>query len=447
MSMKFEKKTACVLGLGVSGCSAAFYLLSKGCRVYGVDDRWDMLQHQESLKSLLSLGLNHSVELPKGIDFLVVSPGVPRTHSLYVLAKNLEIPIVGEAELALGVLSKDYKCIGITGTNGKTTVTLLIEHILNNCGIPAKALGNSGVPLTSSLMKNYPKETVIIAELSSFQLETLQSPVLDVAILLNITHDHLDRYTSFREYIQTKVHLFKCIKEGGKSYVEKRCHQQFLEFFGESSLNTFGVDSGSYLTVRKNHLITPNASYRLPSIHLTQSDHDLENVMAAISAAVHFVSVQDAINALSTFKKPLHRLEFVKEVKGITFIDDSKATNVDAVVKAVQSISSPIILIAGGVDKGSSYKPWLAVFQNKVKAICSIGQAAAKIQHELGHQIPIFPFKELWEAVSFAASIANQNDCILLSPGCSSYDQFSSYVQRGKAFQEIVHALDIKDKT
>lgn len=447
MLTQLDGKSVCILGLGISGCSAAKYLLSQGALVYVVDDRWDTIQHQEPIQKLLTLGACQTETLPAGIEFLVVSPGVPRTHPLYVSAINQEVQVVGEAELALGVLAKTHPCIGITGTNGKTTVTLLIEYLLNTCGIPAKALGNSGVPLTSSLLEKYPAETVIVAELSSFQLETLQTPVLDTAILLNITYDHMDRYFSFEEYLRTKVHLFDCLKPEGKGYVEERCFQKFSNFLAEYDLKRFGIESSDYLSVRNSHLETPTSSHRLPEIHLTQSDHDLENLMAALTAVLPFISVQEALDALPTFKKPSHRLEFVKEIKGITFIDDSKATNVDAVVRAIESISSPIILIAGGVDKGGSYQPWLKAFQNKVKAICTIGEAAKKIELELGNEVPIYSFEGLVEAVAFAASIAKQNDCVLLSPGCSSYDQFTSYVQRGMVFQDAVHALDIKDES
>lgn len=443
MPIKLKGKSVLVLGLGISGCSAVRYLLAQGCIVFAFDDRWESIKHQNHINELQSLGLKicPNLQLPD-VELLVVSPGVPRTHPLYISAQNQDLRIIGEAELALGTMSKDYKCVGITGTNGKTTVTFLIEHILNTCGVHAKALGNSGIPLTSSLAEKFPLGTFIVAELSSFQLETLQSPVLDAAVLLNITHDHLDRYDSFMEYAQAKIHLFDCVKPGGKCYIEERCYCTFLNQLSNYMLGTFGLESGNYLRIDGCQLVTPTSKLTLPAIPITQSGHDLENVMAAFAITANFVPAQEIINALSTYKKPPHRLELVREIQGITFIDDSKATNVDAVVRAVESISSPIILIAGGVDKGGSYQSWLDVFHGKVRAICTIGQAADKIQQELGHKMPIYPFKELREAVAFAASMANRNEIVLLSPGCSSYDMFSSYVQRGKAFQEIVHALD-----
>lgn len=450
MAIQLKGQSILVLGLGISGRSAARYLLAKGCSVWASDDHWDAMRHQPEIEELVSLGLNISTSqaLPANIEMLVVSPGVPRNHPFYLAAHKKGIIITGEAELALSSLSESYKCVGITGTNGKTTVTFLIEHILNACGINAKALGNSGVPLTTLLLdeKKYPQGTVIVAELSSFQLETLQSRVFDAGVILNITDDHLDRYDSFLEYAQTKIQLFNCIKPGGKCFVEEHCYANFITEFKHYKINAYGHQPTSFLHVKDRNLVVGSTQIPLPEINLTQSGHDLENVLAAYALAAEFAPPQKILDALSSFKKPPHRLEFVKEIQGITFINDSKATNVDAVVRAVESISTPIILIAGGVDKGGSYKCWLNSFYGKVRAICTIGQAAEKIRQDLDQKLPIHHFKEFHEAVAYAAAIANPNETVLLSPGCSSYDMFSSYAHRGKVFQEIVHALDIKDK-
>lgn len=447
MTIQLKGKTVFVLGLGISGRSAVRYLLAQGCSVFAGDDHWGAIQHQADVQQLQSQGLKicKSLDLPE-VELMVVSPGVPRSHPTYLAACHRGLFITGEAELALGALSKDYTCVGVTGTNGKTTVTFLIEHILNACGFNAKALGNSGIPLTSTLLleEKFPKGTVIVAELSSFQLETLRSPVLDAAVLLNITDDHLDRYASFLEYAQTKIHIFDCVKPGGKCYIEEQCYRAFAKELEGYDLRTFGRNTASFLHADGHNIIAPGTKLPLPDIHLTKAGHDLENVLAAYAMTVDFAPPQAVLNSLSSYKKPPHRLEFVAKIKGITFIDDSKATNVDAVLRAVESISTPIILIAGGVDKGGSYKGWLKAFKGKVRAICTIGQAAGKIQQDLDQQLPIYHFKDLHEAVVHAAAIANPLETVLLSPGCSSYDMFSGYVHRGKVFQEIVHALDIK---
>lgn len=445
---ELKGKSVFVLGLGISGRSAARYLLAKGCTVWASDDQWETIQHQAEIESLQSIGLKvcTSQILPE-VELLVLSPGVPQNHPLCLAAGERGVAITGEAELALNSLAEAYTCVAITGTNGKTTVTFLIEHLLNSCGIKAKALGNSGTPLTSVLLlkEKYPPDTVVVVELSSYQLETLHRPVFDAAVLLNITEDHLDRYASFRDYAQAKIHLFNCVKPGGKCYVEETCYADFKEQLEAYAVRTYGHQPSGFLHVQGRVLFAGDSKFTLPNIPLTQSGHDLENVLAAYAIAAHFAPPEKILNALASFKKPFHRLEFVRELQGITFIDDSKATNVDAVTRAVESISTPIILIAGGVDKGGSYKCWLKAFEGKVRAICLVGQAAGKIEQDLNQQFPIYHFKEFYEAVASAAALANPNETVLLSPGCSSYDMFSSYVHRGKVFQEIVHALDIKD--
>lgn len=449
MVIGLKGKSVCVLGLGVSGSSAARYLLSEGCTVWGADDRREILDRRTEDPDFGLSGLKRCMTdvLPE-VDMLLVSPGVPRKHPFYIAASERGIPIIGEAELALGILSKKYPCIGVTGTNGKTTVTFLIEHLLEACGVKAKALGNSGIPLTSALgaIEKLSPGTVIVAELSSFQLETLHSPVLDAAVILNIKDDHLDRYSSFIEYARTKIAIFDCVKPGGKCYLEERCYAEFKEYLNDRHPDLYGRSSGSDLHVIEKMLIKGDAKYSLPDIALTQSGHDLENVLAAFALASGFAPPEKIPAALSSFKKPPHRLEIVRKVNGITFIDDSKATNVDAVFRAVESVSSPIILIAGGVDKGGSYKCWLKAFENKVRAVCTIGQAADKIRHDLEGQVPIYHFKSLDEAVVFAWRIVLPEETVLLSPGCSSYDMFTSYVHRGDVFKKIVHSLDVKDK-
>lgn len=450
MDFNLNGKSVQVLGLGISGRSAARYLLAKGCKVWGADDNAETLEKDFSIQSLQNEGMQLSHVLEK-VDLVIVSPGISPKHPLYQLAVKNGIPLLGEAELALSQISKKYKCIGITGTNGKTTVTYLLEHMLKVNGIKAKAVGNSGIPLTSCLLPSempLEDETIIVAELSSFQLETMQGRYFDSVVLLNITHDHLDRYASFKEYALAKIRIFDCLKEEGIGYIQSDCFNSFEGFLKNYSLKTYGFSPSNDIYFDGQKVFANKSSICfLPKTFQNSKNHDIENILAAISMALEMnADPTGMVEALQLFKKPPHRLEFVKEVNGIKFIDDSKATNTDAVIRAVQSITGPIILIAGGVHKGGSYRVWIPYFKDKILSICTIGQAAEKICKDLEEIVPIYHFNSLLEAVTFANKLARSGDTVLLSPGCSSYDMFSSYVHRGKHFKEIVHALEIKEE-
>ncbi|MBA3238545.1 MAG: UDP-N-acetylmuramoyl-L-alanine--D-glutamate ligase [Parachlamydiaceae bacterium] len=450
-----EGKSVLVLGLGISGRAAADFLLAQGSKVHAIDDNILNLQKTPEIQSMISNGLiivDRSIDLSKMcVDCVVVSPGISRKHPIYVQALEQRIQILGEVELAFRFLAqKKCKCIGITGTNGKTTVTLLLEHIFNVNGIQAKAVGNSGFPLTALLSKFGVKlsETVLFIELSSFQLETAESKILDAAVILNIKEDHLDRYSSFEEYAKAKIHLFDCVKLGGSCYIEEECYSNFAKLLNNRTLFPYGYTPANFIyTDLQDIKINGKANLEIPLEYRGHRSHDLENMMAAYGIAVELGITPDKfIEAFASFKKPEHRLQFVGKINEITFIDDSKATNVDAVIRAVESITDPIILIAGGVDKGGSYAPWKQAFTGKVLKICTIGQAAEKIKNDLEGQVQIEHFQTLESAVIHAATIAKKNETVLLSPGCSSYDMFSSYAHRGTCFQEIVQELAVYNK-
>jgi UDP-N-acetylmuramoylalanine--D-glutamate ligase len=322
----------------------------------------------------------------------------------------LRIEIIGEAELALRSIKQN--AVAITGTNGKTTVTLLTEHILKTAGIPARAVGNVGEPL--SAMRGKPEE-VLVVELSSFQIETLRARAFDAAVLLNITPDHLDRYSDMRAYARAKCALERCLKEDAPFFVQ------------DGVLQTYG-DLFTQLTKQMPTLALPD----LPR-------HDRENALAAYALCRRFgVSEADFLRALSIFQKPAHRIEFVSEIDGICYYDDSKGTNIDAVIQAVHAMRGPVILIVGGVDKGASYLPWVENFRGKVKQILALGQAAKKIVEELEPFFALQHVSSLHEAVEQARRVAISGDSVLLSPGCSSYDMFRDYVQRGEEFKRYV---------
>ncbi len=449
MNKKFVNKKALVLGMGVSGRSAAEFLLAHGASVLGVDGNRSHLENHPEINDLKQKGLRveheEAVNGIESMDFLILSPGIPETHPLVQLAKRNNLQILGEIEL--GCRAANHRMIGITGTNGKTTVTLLVTHLLNQNGIPAIALGNVGNPLTKELLTIDPKTTIVL-ELSSYQIETLHHPCLDSAVILNITPDHLDRYSSMDQYAEAKCQIEAAVKPEGKLFIEEAA----WHFFGCRHLKRPCLKVG-YTKSCEIYTDLTTIFYQgkrvldLPANLQGRVSHELENFMAAFALCVDFGFTQEQfISAWKTFKKPSHRIEFVTELKGVKYYDDSKGTNIDAVIRAVQSLDGSILLIAGGVDKGAAYTPWIEKFKEKVKLVCAIGQAAAKIEDQLGKELPVIVFNHLEEAVRYAAKEANSGDTVLLSPGCSSFDMFKDYAHRGTEFQRIVRDILKEEK-
>lgn len=338
------------------------------------------------------------------------------------------IEIIGEAELACRHITSP--CIGVTGTNGKTTVTLLITYVLNQNGIAAEAVGNIGVPLTSLIMR--PTEamgrTLLVMELSSYQLETIKSKVLDAALLLNITPDHLERHLNMESYAAAKARIFDCVKPDGKGYVSACCLAEWSSIRKIASLCTFDDDQTFLEKLRHGRReIRP---------------HDAANYLAAYAVCSQWgISDDQFVASIDGFVKPPHRMEWVRSIAGVDYVDDSKGTNIDAVIKAVESIEGLVILIAGGVDKGFTYASWIPPFTDKVRFICTIGAAAEKMYNELSPNFSVQRFDGLEEAVLFAAKFAEKGDTVLLSPGCASYDMFTDYAHRGREFQAVVWKL------
>jgi UDP-N-acetylmuramoylalanine--D-glutamate ligase len=409
-------QTTAILGLGASGLAAAEFLLRQGAQVIGIDSNRSRLE--TPLKDL-GLQCQHDSDPVdwSTIGRLVVSPGVDPKTDIYSQAKKRGVEIVGEAELALPKFKKPL--VAVTGTNGKTTVTLMVEHILNSAGIKAKALGNVGTPLCSYLLQPGNEEAFVV-ELSSYQLETMHTPVFDAAVLLNITPDHLDRYAGMREYAEAKCRLQFLLKRGALLHVQTQAAKEFSPL----------LLPGNYQTFEMIEDLLP-VQY--------ESKHDSENALAAWVLCRGFcISNEQFCKALETFKKPPHRIEFVGEIDGVSYYDDSKGTNIDAVIQAVNAMQGPVILIAGGVDKGGSYLLWKEAFLGKVKKIIAIGEAAPKIYRELHSYYNIKLADSLSSAVEVAAGEAEKGDFVLLSPGCSSFDMFRDYAHRGEEFQRLI---------
>lgn len=445
-NLDYQNKRILVLGLGISGRSAVKFLLKRKACVTGADRNEEVLNFDKELATLREQGLKTILDSEacdiKQFDLLVVSPGVHNSHPLYIQAVLAGIEIIGEVELACGFIKQ--KCLAVTGTNGKTTVTLMVTHVLNHCGIKALALGNVGTPLTSVLDQGeLNKIEVFIVELSSFQLDTLHTSFIDAGVILNITPDHLDRYGTLDAYAKSKAHLNNCLKPQGKLFIEDKCIREFPTLFSPLSSHAYGYNDHCYIyTDKKSIYINKMKAFDLPVNLQDKISHEVENLMAAFSLCYYAgVTGEQFCTAIQSFKKPSHRIEFVRTVNGVHYYDDSKGTNIDAVIRAVQVLDGNIILIAGGVDKGASYTLWLDAIVKKLKFICAIGKAKEKIKNELGEHIPVALFATLDDAVIHAGNVSKAGDIVLLSPGCASYDMFRDYEHRGQEFQRIVKGL------
>jgi UDP-N-acetylmuramoylalanine--D-glutamate ligase len=430
--MELEGRSVLVVGLGLSGRAAAAFLLKRGAAVSAVDHNTELLASHPEIIALRDFSW--------AIDLVVVSPGVPPTNPHVQEAQRRGIELIGEVELACRFVKQP--CIGITGSNGKTTTTLLVEHILNHAGKPAKALGNVGVPLTAALDEAQSDE-ILVLELSSWQLETLSSPVLEAAALLNITPNHLDRHGTLEAYARAKLNMAKCLKPGRPFFILDTCAEEFAPLLEGISFKTYGYSPHADLSTDQIQVYSHQMlEFILPESYRGWVTHDVENLLAAYALCkTQGVSAELFLEAFKSFRKPPHRIEYVKTLAGVSYYDDSKGTSLDAVAKAVASMKGATILIAGGVHKGAAYTPWVDSFGGKVRCVCAIGQAAELIQNDLEAHLPVHLCENLESAVIRASQIAQEGENVLLSPGCASYDMFKDYKHRGEEFKRIVHAL------
>lgn len=408
-----------VIGYGISG-KAASGLLRKQGHVVTVADRKaqeGVLSDQENIPLL-------------GFDQVVLSPGIPQTHPLVQKALCLGIEVIGEIELGFRNLSNP--CFGVTGSNGKTTTVTLIEHILNRSGFRARALGNVGSSLCSYLLNPVPQEILII-ELSSFQLETLRTKKLDAAVVLNITPNHLDRHRNMQEYASAKANIQHCLKPEGKVYISDQVFHAFGHLF--SSPHRFSKSENNFKAIAEKELAEIN---KLDYTHwLAPPEQSLQ--AAYLLCKQCGVTEVDFFYALKTYKKLPHRIEWVAEIDGVSYYNDSKSSNIHSVLHAVEQMKEGrLVLIIGGVHKGSSYEAWVQPFRGKVHQLIAYGKAAPIMAQELSPHFPLIQVNRFADAVKIAKQIAKKTELVLLSPGCSSYDQFENYEQRGDEFKRLV---------
>ena len=431
--MQVADKTVVIAGLGVSGTSLAEVLRERGTHVIGVDER----KPEADLHSFDDVDWDH-------VDYVMSSPVFnPRTP--FVLeAQRRGIPVMSEVEFAWQLRVNNERTgtpapwIGITGTNGKTTTTSLVEKILLRAGKTAVACGNYGVPVAEILLRDSVPD-VLALEVSSFQLETIRDFHPDVAVWLNFAPDHMDRYKSVEDYHRAKLHIFDNQTEKDLAVVRSGERLPHLK----ASVLTFSPEDPAADLYYRGPLILEGGAplLNLEGTALNQR-HNAENAMAAVLACRHLgIPAETAAEVLKEFAPPGHRCETVRTLDGVLWLNDSKATNLHALEAALKSQHSPVILIAGGKDKGLDYVPLRPMLKEKVHACVVFGQIADQLQHAFSPAVPTEKAADVEACVAKARSLARPGDTVLFSPGTSSFDMFTGYVQRGQAFRDAVNAL------
>ena len=377
-------------------------------------------------------------KLIQDIDLIVISPGVSLKESYVQEALNRGITVVGDIEIFAQVKSPSSKVIGITGSNGKTTVTSLVGDLLKASKIPTIVGGNIGIPILNTLNQATPD--VYVLELSSYQLETTHSLILDSATILNISEDHMDRYSSIKEYAEAKCRIFnnakKCILNRDDAYLKSKIKNDSITFGADSDKKNYGIKSDK----NRNFIAKGNTKIiSLDDIKLKGS-YNIQNVMAALALCEPFnISEFVIAKVLSKFEAPPHRMEYIDSISGVDFYNDSKATNVGATIAAIQSMTKPIILIAGGDGKNQDFKPLLNILKDKVKNIILIGKDAEIMRKIFSSEdFPVSIENNIQEAVIRSFKLANIGDVVLLSPACASTDMYKNYAHRGDIFKDSV---------
>jgi UDP-N-acetylmuramoylalanine--D-glutamate ligase len=444
--IELEGKRVLVVGLARTGVVVSLFSVGYGARVTATDEKpepalADSAARLRAAGVKLELGA-HNQQTFLDQDLIVLSPGVPANLPVLELARAKGIPVWSEIELAWRFLRG--KLVAITGSNGKTTTTSLVAHILKTAGIHTLVGGNIGVPLLA-LVESSTDSTVTAAEISSFQLETIAEFRPDIGVLLNLTPDHLDRHASFDEYARAKMRMFDnqldqdaAVLNADDAEVTRRMPSgPTIYWFSRQKR----IASGAFL--RDGQILFRTDGSEIPLARRDEiplrGEHNLENVLAACAAA-YLAGADPALiaNGVRTFCGVEHRLEFVAEIGGIAFYNDSKATNVDATLKAIEAFPGPLIVILGGKDKGAPYRPLRQPLRERARLAVLIGAAAENIEGDLTGAVPIVRAGTLDCAVEEAMKAAKPGDTVLLAPACSSFDQFENYEHRGRVFKELV---------
>jgi UDP-N-acetylmuramoylalanine--D-glutamate ligase len=445
----FTGKQVTVVGMGLSGVAAARLLRSEGARVAMTDDKTERdleatLQELDGLEVDYHLGGIDS-ELLLCSDFVVISPGVPSDLSPIEPGRKAGVEIISEIELAYSFC--EAPIIAITGTNGKTTTTGLVHHMADRAGLKTAMAGNIEIPFSGIVRED--DFDLVALEVSSFQLENIRDFCPMVGVVLNISPDHLDRYHSIEDYAAAKVDIFRNQSETdfavlnhddpAVAVMAKKVKSEVLWFSSTEEVRHGTFLRGSSLVARFKGIETE--VMKVEDIPLV-GWHNVENTLAAVAATLPIeLPIECYREAVAGFPAPEHRMEKVKELDGVLFVNDSKATNVGALERSLESFTMPIILIAGGRGKKGSYQTLRPMVKAKVKAMLTIGEDAVALEEAFGDLVPTHRADSLTEAVKQAVSMAKRGDCVLLSPACASFDMFSSYAHRGKVFKEAVESL------
>ena len=443
-------KKVLVVGLARTGIATALFCAERGARVTATEARPEAEISEAAAKLraagiILELG-GHRPETFVEQDLIVPSPGVPPMMPALAAARAVGVPVWSEIELAWRFLRGRLICI--TGSNGKTTTTSLIGHILETAGLPVQIAGNIGTPLISRVDISS-EASFTVVEASSFQLESMSAFRPDIAVLLNVTPDHLDRHGSIEAYGRAKARLFENQTEGDAAVInaDDTVAPQYApagpRMFWFSRLKR--VASGCYL--RGDEIIfrcdgAESVLLERKMIGL-RGNHNIENVLAA-GAAARIAGVEPAAIAegVRTFAGVEHRIEYVATISGVEYFNDSKATNVDATLKALDAFSGNVLVILGGKDKGSDFGTLRQALRSHARTALLIGSAAEKIEADLAGVIPVERAGTMALAVEIASRIARPGDTVLLAPACASFDQFENYEHRGRVFKQLVRELE-----
>lgn len=447
MKITVKNKRVLVLGLGETGLSVVRWLLAQGAVVGVADSRENppnvQVVRTEMPEVAVYLG-DFDAEILKTSELLVVSPGIALSEPAIQAAVNVGIPAIGDVELFAQYRPNSAKVIAITGANGKTTVTTLVGEMCKAAGLKTIVAGNIGLPVLDALMMEVPD--VYVLELSSFQLETTNSLMVDAATVLNLTEDHMDRYADMAAYAAAKAHIFyhaKCQvlnRDDAWSMIMERPSLKNMTFGLSADQQAFGVaeiNNEIWLCEGERQII--NAG----DMHI-KGAHNATNALAAL-ALCRAIGLEYAplLSVLYDFKGLPHRVEWVAEINDVAYYDDSKGTNVGATCAALSGFPQKVVLIAGGDGKGQDFSPLQPAVNNNARAVVLIGRDALLIEQALAEtDVPIYHAHDMQEAVTIARRVAQANDAVLLSPACASFDMYENYISRAEAFVAAVKGLE-----
>ncbi|MCL1996718.1 MAG: UDP-N-acetylmuramoyl-L-alanine--D-glutamate ligase [Defluviitaleaceae bacterium] len=435
--VEYRGKNVLVCGMARSGIAAALFLDKLGANVTLQDIKEKPVSKEISQTNIkLHMGENPD-KIIQDFDAIILSPGIPYNTPFVQAAKQAGIYVIGEFELGTQLYNGPF--YAITGTNGKTTTTMLASHIIGQNG-PVVTAGNIGQPITKQISQKF---MPCVAEVSSFQLETVHTFCPQVAVVLNLSEDHLDRHVTMDNYGSIKENIFREQKK--ENYVILNYDNDYTKNMAnraKSKVIFFSTKSKQDIYFWNNNIIAEingeTTTINIENFKLLGS-HNIENAMAAIGIGILAGITEDVIqNAVDTFEQPQHRLEYIETINNINYYNDSKATNPQASVTSIEALQAPIILIAGGLAKKADYIPWATAAATKAKLVVAIGQDKDKIMQVCQGRIDALEANTLEEALDLAEKSAEPGDNILLSPACASFDMFKDYEHRGRVFKRLV---------